>query len=94
MKINLEKSIKINGTETKELDINLDNLTAWDMSDCKRIWQARGNNQAPCMALDYEYGLIVAARALNIPFEDIMQVSARDYALIGQSMVNFLLGAD
>lgn len=94
MQIYLKKGVMRGGVLVHEFDVDLNDLSAFDISEIKRAW-ARGGNVAPMVALDHDFALMCVARAIGVPYEDLMAaMTGAEYVRIGQAAVNFLLTGD
>lgn len=94
MQIYFKKGVMRGGVLVHEFDVDLNDLSAFDISEIKREWARRGN-VSPMVALDHDFALMCVARAMGVPYEDLMaSMTGAEYVKIGQSAVNFLLTGD
>ncbi len=95
MKILLRKPLKHRGEDLTELDLNLEELTGYDLIEVEQ--QVNNSNDGRAILMpEYSktYLITVAARALHMPVEALKQLSARDFTNITRSVQNFLLASD
>ena len=91
MKIKLKKAIAYRGEELNELDYTLDDLTANDLIEVDKQVQATENiSYVP--ETNRIYLISIAARALKMPVEVLREMSARDFSIITNDVLSFLLG--
>lgn len=79
------------GTEYKELEIDLDSLKGTDIAAAKKQFTSAGNFAA-VPAADSEFCAMIAARVAKQPIEFFTSMPAKEYCKITQSISNFLLG--
>lgn len=95
MKILLHKPLKHKGEDLTELDLNLEELTGYDLIEVEQ--QVNNSNDGRAILMpEYSknYLITVAARALHMPVEALKQLSARDFTNITRTTQNFLLASD
>lgn len=90
MKHTFKEPVNFEGVEYTELDLELESLKGSDISEAKREWAAAGNF-SPVPASDLDFCAIVAARASKQPLEMIMDLPAKEYTKLCQSVSNFLM---
>ena len=89
----LKKPILVDGVTVKELNMDLDELTADDIDMCER--QARSMVTEGGALLFPEYSKLylscVAAKAAGVTVHDIRSMKAHDYTQVCTRVQNFLL---
>lgn len=87
-------TIKENGEdkEVKILNFDLLELSARDFSSVKKDWM-RAGNAAISPALDFDFCLMLVAKCLHIPHEDLYEISGVDSIRLSQNVSNFLLSS-
>ena len=95
MKIRLSKAFNHNGKDYKELNLDLERLTGQDLIDAEENLRRSGVN-TPIGAADFSrsYVAAVAAKAVNLPREALLGLSAQDFTNILNQTLIFLSGAD
>lgn len=90
MRFELRKPITVNGQELKVLEFDLMELSARDFAAVKKDW-TRAGNAAISLALDFDFCLMIVAKCLHIPHEDLYDMSGVDSVGLVQQVTNFLL---
>lgn len=78
------------GTEYKEVELDLESLTGTDISSVKREWTRKGNFSA-LATTDIDFCAFIAARAAKKPYEWVEQMPAKEYCKLAQEVSNFLM---
>lgn len=86
-----KKAVTFEGTEYKELDLDLDGLTGADLIKASREAQVLGD-VSPVQELSMTYLAVVAAKASNVPVDLIQALPAGEFAKVKMQVQNFLLG--
>jgi hypothetical protein len=82
--------VTFEGTEYKELDLKLEEMTGRDISAAKREWAVSGNF-SPVPSADMDFCAILAAKASKQPLEFMQALPAREYTRLTQAVSNFLM---
>lgn len=91
MKHIFSKPIKFeDGPEIKEIEIDLDGINGYDISEVKKQFSAAGNF-SPILATDTDFCIMMAARKSGKPIEFFKELPGKDYLAIAQGVQNFLL---
>lgn len=90
MKYELSKPIKVGDKEIKVIEYDLLSLSARDFSAVKKDW-SRAGNMSISPALDFDFCLMLVAKCLHIPSEDLYDMAGVDSMGITQQVSNFLL---
>lgn len=91
MKYIFSKPIKFeDGPEIKEIEIDLDGINGYDISEVKKQFSAAGNF-SPILATDTDFCIMMAARKSGKPIEFFKELPGKDYLAIAQGVQNFLL---
>jgi hypothetical protein len=92
MKYIFSKPIKFEDEpEIKEIEIDLDSINGYDISEVKKQFSAAGNF-SPILATDTDFCIMMAARKSGKPIEFFKELPGKDYLAIAQGVQNFLLG--
>lgn len=76
--------------EIKEIDIDLEGLTGYDIEEVKKKFVAEGNF-APMLSTDPTFCIMLASKRSKRPIEFFKQMPGKDYLAIAQGVQNFLL---
>lgn len=76
--------------EIKEIEIDLDGINGYDISEVKKKFSAAGNF-SPILATDTDFCIMMAARKSGKPIEFFKELPGKDYLAIAQGVQNFLL---
>lgn len=76
--------------EIKEIEIDLDSINGYDISEVKKQFSAAGNF-SPILATDTDFCIMMAARKSGKPIEFFKELPGKDYLAIAQGVQNFLL---
>ncbi len=76
--------------EIKEIEIDLDGINGYDISEVKKQFSAAGNF-SPILATDTDFCIMMAARKSGKPIEFFKELPGKDYLAIAQGVQNFLL---
>lgn len=76
--------------EIKEIEIDLDSINGYDISEVKKQFSAAGNF-SPILATDTDFCIMMAARKSGKPIEFFKELPGKDYLAIAQEVQNFLL---
>lgn len=95
MKIKLKKALSVKGESLKELDLNLDELTGFDLIEVEKYINDSNDGRA-ILFPEYSknYLIAVAARALKLPSEALKYLSAGDFTRITRAVQDFLMKSD
>lgn len=85
----LSKPVEFEGKKHEVLELDLESLTAQDMSRIKQQWMAAGKF-SPYPATDLDFCALVACRAAKLPTELVDKLSAKDYMQLCTEVTNFL----
>ncbi|MGL5513410.1 MAG: hypothetical protein ACRDBM_09310 [Sporomusa sp.] len=88
----LSKPLKSGEKEYTDLNIDLSALTAQDMLNCEAQWTAQYGRSSQIPSHSAAFQLIVAARALNIPVEDLVNhLTMKESIALCNIVVSFLI---
>ena len=88
----LAKPLKSGDKEYSVLNIDLTTLTAKDMLECENQWVVQYGRSCHAPSQSAAYQLIVAAKALNIPVDDLInQLTMKESVALCNIVVNFLV---
>ena len=88
----LTKTLKSGEKEYKELNVDLSKLTAKDMLECEAQWVMQYGRSCHSPSQSAAFQLIVAARALNIPVDDLIsQLTMKESVALCNIVVSFLV---
>lgn len=90
MEIKLKKAIKINGEETKTVELNFDTITGNDLIEAERTLRTLGDT-SPSAYLSMKYHAIIVAKLLGIPYDDVLEMNATDFKNVTVAVAGFLL---
>lgn len=90
MKFEFKKPYVFEGKEYKEIEVDIDALTGDDMSAAKKEYAADGNFTL-IPATDWDFCILVAARATQQPLEFFKRMPAKEYCKLATGVSNFLL---
>ncbi|WP_410495816.1 phage tail assembly protein [Cellulosilyticum sp. ST5] len=90
MIITLKKSIKYDGQEVKELELDLEALTAQDILDAEAELAAE-RKTPPIKEFDKSYLAIVGAKAAKVPTDMVKLLGAKDFTNLTMQVQNFLI---
>lgn len=92
MSIILTKPILVKNTETSEIDLDsaLETLTGQHLIDATTEARALGD-KSPLVETSKIYQAVVAAKALGIASDAIINLPAKDFARITMAVASFLL---
>ena len=90
MEIKLKKAIKINGEETKTVNLNFDSITGNELIEAERTLRALGDT-SPSAYLSMKYHAIIAAKLMGIPLDDVLEMNATDFKNVTVAVAGFLL---
>ena len=85
------KPYNFEGKDYESISFDLDTLKGSDIAAAKREFTATGNFSA-VPAADYDFCILVLARACKQPKEFFDGLPAKDYCALAQQVTNFLLG--
>ena len=92
--VKLSKPTQLNGSEIKELNLELETLTGRDMMELESGFKKFYRGEFfPSLPMEPRFQLWVAGRVSGINHEDLAAVSAPDYYAICTEVQNFLLSA-
>ena len=94
MKIELSKPITFNGVERKELDLHLERLTGNDLLTAEELLRSKGIMTQGAADFSRSYLLAVASQALNIGYDALKELSAKDFTRLINETLIFLAGTD
>lgn len=87
----LKRPTTINGTEYKEITLDLYHLNGDDIASAEFEMASSGNLIAGPAELNKTYLMHIAARAAKIPFEVLKQFSIKDISAITMMTQGFLM---
>ena len=88
----LTKPLKSGDKEYTVLNVDLSNLTAKDMLECEAQWAMQFGRVCQVPSHSAAFQLIIAARALNIPVDDLInQLSIKESTGLCNIVVSFLV---
>lgn len=87
----LKRPTTINGTEYKEITLDLYHLNGDDIASAEFEMASSGNLIAGPAELNKTYLMHIAARAAKIPFEVLKQFSIKDISAITMVTQGFLM---
>ena len=93
MIIKLRKPIKWNNEEVSELDLQPENLRPDDLIDTEEEIM-KDKRIAVVMDSSRDYCIRLAARALKMPVETLKQLEIRDFRIVVDRVLSFLLDTD
>ena len=85
----LSKTYEFEGKSYDELTIDIESLSGSDISAVKRDFTAMGGFAA-VLTLDYDFCIMLVARAMKQPLEFFKGLPAKDYCALAQATANFL----
>lgn len=91
MKFALKKAINYRDGKLKELDLDLDALTGYDILSVESELRSAGV-QVPAWEYSREFLLGVAARASKMPVDALKNLGVRDFTNIINEVLIFLAG--
>jgi len=91
MQITLTKPLSIDGQTHTKLELNLENLTGYDMIKAEQDAMVFGDKSENVLFSSTGVA-IIAAKASGLKPEDIFQTSAPDFMVITNTVRNFLFG--
>ena len=94
MEITLKKPIQYDGTEIKNLTLNLESLTGQDFLDTEKETGVELTASTPVKEFSKAYLAILAAKACGMPSDMIPLLGIQDFSKITVMVQNFLLGEE
>lgn len=89
--IKLKKPVTVKGKPTTEVNLDFEKLTGNDMIQAEKVARAMGVGEASVLA-SMKYQIIIAAKAIGCPVDDLFELGAVDFKNIAKETTNFLLG--
>lgn len=90
--IPLAKPLASGEKEFSVLNLDLGSLTAQDMIECEEQWAMQYGRTAQAASYSAAFHLIIAARALKIPVEDLIGgITLKESVMISNCVVGFLV---
>jgi len=92
----LTRVINFEGTEIKEISMDLEGLSVDDLEKAEKIVKMQQGKKGSSLLLEFnkKYHMALASRASNIHIEAFRLLSAKDYTGISLVVQDFLLGGD
>ena len=90
MEITLKKALKVNGEETKKINLDFESITGRDLIDAEKVMRAMGDT-TPSAFLSMNFHAIVAAKLIGVPVDDLFDMNATDFKNITVAVAGFLL---
>lgn len=95
MKLKLKKGISIDGKLTKSVDLDIESITGAQCIEVTEELALRGHTAAnQVMEMDKMYHAAIAAKALKVSLDDILNLNLSDFSLITMSVQGFFFEAD
>lgn len=91
MEIEISKPIMVNGEKVKEFELDFDKITGRDLVQAEIEARAKGDH-TPAIFLSMQYQMIVAAKAIGVKYDDLLELPAADCKKIIDSTAFFLIG--
>ena len=93
MKIKLRKGVMFNGSEIKELDLDLETLTPQDIIDAENEVM-RSSNIPVVLDFNRDFCITIAAKCLHMPADSLKMMNVKDFNKIITEVRNFLADTD
>lgn len=90
-KVFLNGKIRVNNIETNVLELDFDKITGRVMMETETKCRSMGDN-TPDLTFSMKYQVMLAAKAAGIIYDDLLDLSGKDMALILTEVKNFLFG--
>lgn len=90
----LSRPLNIDGEEIKVLNVDLYSLTGKDLMTAEKVMNMhkKKGEFTPVVETNKTYQACVLAKACKLKYEDILNVNAKDFAILTNKVMNFLLG--
>lgn len=88
-KVFLNGKIRVNNIETNVLELDFDKITGRVMMETETKCRSMGDN-TPDLTFSMKYQAMLAAKAAGIIYDDLLDLSGKDMALILTEVKNFL----
>lgn len=92
MKIKLSNKIKFNDVEFKEISLDFNSLTGADICEAESDFRDRFFTPVPDSNYSIAFQAAVAAKASKLPYELILELNQKDFAVVAGAAKGFLLG--
>lgn len=90
--IELSKPLRSGAKTFKKLEFDLSKLTAQDMMDCEEQWARQFGRTVQSAPNTVAFRMIVAARALKIPVDDLIRgLTMKESIAVSNCVVSFLM---
>lgn len=91
MEIEISKPITVNGEKVKKFELDFDKITGRDLVQAETEARAKGDH-TPAIFLSMQFQMIVAAKAIGIKYDDLLELPAADCKKIIEPAALFLVG--
>lgn len=89
-KVFLNGKIRVNNIETNVLELDFDKITGRVMMETETKCRSMGDN-TPDLTFSMKYQAMLAAKAAGIIYDDLLDLSGKDMALILTEVKNFFI---
>lgn len=88
--IKLNTPVEIKGETVTEVTLDFDTIRGRDLADAERIARADGEVN-PMINFSMRYQAALAAKLLDLKYDDVMDLPGSDFAKITLTVSNFLM---
>ena len=91
MEIEISKPIMVNGEKVKKFELDFDKITGRDLVQTEIEARAKGDN-TPAIFLSMQFHMMIAAKAIGVKYDDLLELPAADCKKIIAPAALFLVG--